>query len=314
MTRLNISRPRAPRARRVATRSDVITVTGEEILTIASIPTTSAVGDLIYVLEVNPTQFPRLAVFASQYKQWKGDLKMKCESLGNAFANSSVSLAFVADPDQSELPVPGIGLVQVADSAPSGCRAQLHLQSTNSALVDAPWKFGAQIWKYCQDTDVSDRASGLFLVVSNGVPGGTAPIPLKITASYRVQFQGNTYAPMESAVATNISALYGVNNALSDNLFTATTGAFNWVLSGPTLTLTMPTGTVSSKYQGVWNYPTTAVWFITVVPASNTGVVSRVNITTMTVTATSVVYLFATAPTTPVGSVSFTITQRVAGQ
>jgi len=274
-------------------------------MTIATVPIASAVGDLIYLVEVNPTQFPRLAVFASQYKQWKGDLKMKVESLGNAFANSSVSCAFIADPDQLELPGNGIGLVQVADSAPLGCRAQLHLQSTNIATVDAPWKFGAQNWKYCQDSDVSDRASGLFLVVSNGAPGGTAPIPIKITANYRVQFQGNTYLAMEPAAPSAASALLGANNGFCDFLFSGTTG---WTAAGATLTLNYPSGTVSTKYFGLWTYPpSTAVQLLASVNGSTTGSVRFINaIASINVTATSAVYIFSSAVPALVAASAYT--------
>jgi len=293
---------------------------GQEFLSFLTVPTASTIGSSLYTLEVNPTQFPRLGVFASQYKQWKGDVTLKVESLGNAFATSSVSLAFIPDPDVNELPSDPTSLLRVINSAPS--QRNLHLQSQGSASVVAPWKLSTNPWKFVQDTDVSDRANGVFVIVSNGSPGAV-DVPLKVSVSYNVQFQGNTYSPLEGALANVIQALYGTNNSLSDTLFQPTSGAFNYVVGGSGnrfLTLTYPSGTVSNKYIGNWtpllpSLPNAAiVLYANYAAGSATAALSRNTLTQFSVSATQAIYQFADSLTVPTLAGSFIVQPRILTQ
>lgn len=265
-------------------------------------------------------QFPRLGVFASQYKQWKGDVSLKVESLGNAFATSSVSLAFIPDPDVNDLPSDPTALLRVVNSAPS--QRNLHLQSQGSASVTAPWKLSTSPWKFVQDTDVSDRSNGVFVIVSNGSPG-TVDVPLKVSVSYNVQFQGNTYTPLEGALANIQQALYGTNNSLTDVLFQPTSGAFNYTVNGSgnrTLTLTYPAGTVSNKYIGNWtpllsNLPNAAIALYAYYAAgAATATLLRSTLTQFSVSATQAIYQFSDSLTVPTLAGSFVVQPRILTQ
>jgi len=271
-------------------------------------------------VEVNPTQFPRLGVFASQYKQWKGDFKLHVESLGNAFANSSVSLAYVPDPDPSDLPSDPTALLRVINASPS--QANLHLQAQGSKNVSASWKLSTNPWKFIVDNQASERANGLFIVVANGSPG-LADIPLKVSVSYDVQFQGNTFAPLEGALANVVQAVYGTNNSLSDALFLPTTGAFNWVASGVgnvNLTLSYPSGTVNNKYYGNWTTSLSSfpfggiVSFTAFAAGAATATVYRTTLVGLTISATSTIYNFSSSITPPAGSNTFIILPRTVTQ
>lgn len=296
---------------------------GTEFLSFVTVPAASTFGSLLYQLEVNPMALPRLSVFASQYKQWKGDVSFVVESLGNAFSTSSVSIAYVPDPDPNDIPTDPTALLRMINSAPF--QKNLHLQSQGSASVLAPWKLSTNPWKFVQDTDPSDRANGLFLVASNGSPG-TADIPLKVSVRYNVTFQGNTYTPLENALANVSQVVYGVNNSFSDMIFTAATGAANWVLSGSgnvILTLTYPSGTVSNKYVGNWTsqvagLPYTANMFVLAfAPLATTAAnISRSTLVGLTVSATQTVYTFNSSISAPPGTAAgnFAIYPRSSGQ
>jgi len=211
MAKVGISRRNGPRRRQRRANPDIrpgvgtaerCSQKGHEFLNVTVVPTTSTLGQTLFQLEVNPTQVPRLAIIASQYKQWRGRMSMTVESLGNAFSTSSVALAFIPDPDPNELPSVPTDLLRVVESAPS--RADLHLQAVGTKTVTANWDLSTNPWKFVQDTDVSDRANGLFLLVSYGSPG-TTPVNLRIGVSYDITFQGNTYSP--ASEVTPLSAL-----------------------------------------------------------------------------------------------------------
>jgi len=310
-------RPRRPQRPR-AQPGRIHREQGEEFLSFVSVPAASTIGASLFSLEVNPMQLPRLSVFASQYKQWKGTVSMKVESLGNAFSTSSVSLAYVPDPDPNDLPTDPTALLRVVNSAPS--QRNLHLQDQRSAVVNASWKLSTNPWKFVQDTDSSDRSNGVFLIVANGSPGA-ADIPLKVSFKYDISFQGNTYTPLESGLANVTQALYGVNNALSDQLFTPTTGAANWSVAGNSLTLNYPSGSVNPKYYGTWTTALTglpnAAIVLQVVTQATSGTSSngRTTITGLSVGATQSVFNFLaiTAPTAGTSN-SFAVFPRSVGQ
>jgi len=291
---------------------------GEEFLSFVTVPTTSSIGASLFSLEVNPMQLPRLSVFASQYKQWKGQISMHVESLGNAFSTSSVSCAYIPDPDPNDLPSDPTALLRVVNSAPS--QRNLHLQDKAIASVSASWKLTTNPWKFVQDTDISDRSNGTFLIISNGSPG-TTEVPLKVSFKYNVSFQGNTYSPLESGLANVTQALYGVNNSLSDQLFTPTTGAANWSVNGNVLTLNYPAGSVSAKYFGTWtsqlaSLPNGAAVFQQVFQATApTGNAGRTTLTGLSISATQTIYNFAqiTSPTAGTTN-SFAVYPRTTGQ
>nr|QYF49508.1 MAG: structural polyprotein [Heilongjiang sediment hepe-like virus 3] len=317
-----IRRPKAPRIQRKTIRpsngSAQHRETGTEFLSFIPVPIATTLGTSLFVLEANPTKFPRLAIFASQYKQWKGDISLKVESLGNAFATSSVSVAFIPDPNPAELPTDPTSLLRVINSAPS--QRNLHLQSQGSTSVNAPWKLSTNPWKFVQDDDPSDRANGLFVIVANGSPG-TVEVPLKVSASYNVLFQGNTFNPLEESLPTVTSALYGVNNFLSSSLFTPTTGAKNWSVAGNNLILTYPSGTVPVKYYGNWTPLLPQLPFgaivsqYNLVAAAATATCNRTTLLGFVVTATSTTYFFnaIAAPTAAVSN-SFVVLPRIVGQ
>lgn len=243
---------------------------------------------------------------------------MKVESLGNAFSTSSVSLAYVPDPDPNDLPSDPTALLRVVNSAPS--QRNLHLQDQRSAVVSASWKLSTNPWKFVQDTDPSDRSNGVFLIVANGSPGAT-DIPLKVSFKYDISLRGNTYTPLESGLANVTQAVYGVNNALSDQLFTPTTGASNWSVTGNALTLNYPTGSVSPKYYGSWTtavsgLPNSAAVFQGFTQAASTAAsMNRTTLTGLSISATQTVYNF-TGITAPAGgaAVSFVVYPRSTGQ
>jgi len=314
------ARPRtmrnAPAIRSNLTRPD--RQVGEEFYGFITVPASATVGQNLFSVEVNPTSFSRLAVFASQYKQWRGLITMRVESLGNAFSTSSVSAAYIPDPDVNELPLDPTALLRVVNSSPS--QRNLHLQDKNTISINANWQLSTNPWKFVQDTDPSDRSNGLFLIVANGSPGAT-DIPLKISFRYDVSFQGATYSPLESAAPTVLSALYGVNNYLSDVLFTPTTGAANWVVTGTSLTLNYPAGSVASKYYGSWtsqlsSLPNSAQVMQYVlqatVPTANVG---RQTLIGLVIGATQTVYTFnaIVSPTAGTNN-SFQVIPRIIGQ
>jgi hypothetical protein len=295
---------------------------GHEFLSFLTVPAATTFGNQLYSLEVNPTQFPRLGVFASQFKQWKGDVKLHVESLGNAFANSSVSLAYVPDPDPTDLPADPTALLRVINASPS--QANLHLQAQGTKSVVASWKLSTNPWKFVVDSQPSDRANGLFLVVANGSPGAS-DIPLKVSVSYDVQFQGNTFAPLEGALANVAQAVYGVNNNLSDTLFQPTTGATNYTISGSgnvNLNLNYPIGSVSQKYYGIWTGALGGLPFGAIVtgfaygPASTAANITRSSLVGLTISATQTVYTFSSAfnVTGLTGALSFAVLPRTVTQ
>jgi hypothetical protein len=321
MAAMSIAKPRPKKQRRTIrsnTGAKQHREIGTEFLSFVTVPSSTTLGSQLYSIEVNPTQMPRLSVFASQYKQWKGDISMKVESLGNAFANSSVSLAFIPDPDPADLPSDPTSLLRVINSAPS--QRNLHLQSQGTATVKADWKLSTNPWKFIVDSQPSDRANGLFLIVANGSPGST-DIPLKVSMSYNILFQGNTYTPLETGLANVTQAVYGVNNSLSDTLFSPTTGANNWVVSGNNLVLNYPSGSVSVKYYGNWTPLLGNLPFGAIVGQSNlaaagaTATYNRTVLLGFTVGATSTTYFFnAIAAPTAGTSYSFTVLPRTVGQ
>jgi hypothetical protein len=190
---------------------------GHEFFQIITVPTDAFIGQNLFQLEVNPTMIPRLSVIASQYKQWKGDMKLHVESLGNAFSLSSVTSAFFPDPDPAELPSDPIALLRAIDAAPS--KRNLHLQDTSIKTVDAPWSLTTNPWKFNVDTDPSDRANGLFVIISNGTPGSD-PVNVKISLSYDITFQGNTFQPMIPALITPARTLASVTGGITSTEFT----------------------------------------------------------------------------------------------
>jgi hypothetical protein len=211
MAAMNISRkPQAQRtARRPRVNPDIrpgigsaerCVQKGHEFLNVTVVPTTSTLGQSLFQLEVNPSQVPRLAIIASQYKQWRGRMSLTVESLGNAFSTSSVALAFIPDPDPNELPSDPTDLLRVVESAPS--RADLHLQAVATKTVTANWDLTTNPWKFVEDSDASDRANGLFLLVSYGSPGDT-PVNLRIGVNYDITFQGNTFKPANAILPLN---------------------------------------------------------------------------------------------------------------
>nr|WPR18105.1 MAG: capsid protein [Chemarfal virus 142] len=177
---------------------------GHEFYQIVEVPSSATIGQNLFQVEVNPTIFPRLSVIASQYKQWRGKINMHVESLGNAFALSSVSAAFFPDPDPADLPADPISLLRAIDSAPS--KTNLHLQDTGIKTVTAPWTLTTNPWKFCVDDEASDRANGQFLIISNGSPGSEL-INLKVSFSYEVTFQGNTFQPMTPVTPPILASL-----------------------------------------------------------------------------------------------------------
>jgi hypothetical protein len=312
--------PRRPRSNAPirSSNSSIDRQIGEEFYGFITVPAAATIGQSLLAVEVNPSSFSRLSVFASQYKQWRGRISMQVESLGNAFSTSSVSAAFVPDPDLSDLPTDPTALLRVINSSPS--QKNLHLQDKRVVNVVADWKLSTNIWKFVLDSDASDRSNGVFVIVANGSPG-TTDIPLKVSFRYDVQFQGNTYAPLESGAASVLSALYGVNNYLSDTLFTPTTGAANWSITGTSLTLNYPSGSVSSKYYGSWtsqvsSLPNSAAVMQIITqatsPTSNNG---RQTLTGLVIGATQTVYTFAaiTSPTAGTSN-SFQVIPRSTGQ
>jgi hypothetical protein len=310
MQALNIARP-APSTRkrnnaRVGKRAQDIGVQertvqkGHEFLGVVTVPTTAAIGQNLYQLEVNPMNIPRLSVIASQYKQWKGPMTLHVESLGNAFATSSVSAAFVPDPDPTDLSQTGVDLLRVIDSAPA--KTSLHLQESVTRNVTASWALTTNPWKFLVDADPSDRANGLFVVVALGSPG-TIAIDLKISVSYNITFQGNTFLAMETAAATPISAALGVNNNIANNAYTNPGGLVTWVYTPATFTLvfTYPTGQVPTKYYGLWTYAASTTWFANAVAASPSvaTIVNRPTVLSINVTATQTTYVFSAALAVP---------------
>jgi hypothetical protein len=221
MARLGISRataPRAPRRSRNAPGNAIIGAAqgstrqrGHEFLTTILVPSGATLGQNLYQLEVNPTQFPQLAVFASQYTQWKGTVNLNIEALGNSFAKSAVSAAYIADPDQGDLPTDPADLLRTIESVERQSRTSIHLQDVAIHNLTAPWKVSTNPWKFVEDTDVSDRANGIFVLAALGDPG-TDAIVIKISATYDISFQGRRFSPMESATVTNLTAAYGVND------------------------------------------------------------------------------------------------------
>jgi len=323
MARLNIARPRqstrrAPNQRRrrtpanpsIGSSGGSTSQRGHEFLNTVVVPAGATIGQNLYQLEVNPTQFPQLSVFASQYTQWKGTVKLHVESLGNAFATSAVSAAYVADPDGSDLPVNATDLLRVVESVEAVSRTSIHLQDCITHNLSAPWRVSTNPWKFVVDTDLSDRANGLFLIVALGDPGTTA-INLKVSVSYAVTFQGRKYAPLETAVASASSAALGINNGIGSNAYTNPGGSVNWAYNPVTflLTFTFPIGQVSPKYFGTWSYGVGTTWFANavVISPSVVTIVNRPVVNTIVVTATTASYQFAAAlAVPPVATTSYT--------
>jgi len=304
-------RPKQPRRNRrrgtnpgnaIGNRSGSNNQKGHEFLTTVPVPAGAILGQNLYQLEVNPSSFPQLSVFASQYTQWRGTIKMNVEALGNAFATSSVTAAYIADPDTSDLPVVPLDLLRVVESVEQVSRKSIHLQDPASThVISAPWRVSTNPWKFVNDTDVSDRANGIFVIVALGDPG-TTPINLKISASYDVSFQGRKYTPLESASATTVSAALGVNNSIGNQAYTNTTGSFNWVYTPGTFTLVLnyTAGFVPAKYFGSWSYGAGTYWFANaVVAAATTAIVNRPTLNTMLVGLTSTTYVFSAALAVP---------------
>lgn len=253
MTALNITRPRARNNRSVRANPDIrpgigsaerCIQKGHEFLNVTVVPTDSTLGQSLFQLEVNPSQVPRLAIIASQYKQWRGRMSLTVESLGNAFSTSSVALAYVPDPDPAELPSNPTDLLRVVESAPS--RADLHLQAVATKTVTANWDLTTNPWKFVQDSDASDRANGLFLVVSYGSPG-TTPVNLRVGVSYDITFQGNTYSPTAGSIIPTprqvLAQVCQITCGPPVNVLEETEG---------TLTVSLDSGSFPPALQGVW--------------------------------------------------------------
>jgi len=298
----NRSAPARSRARDIGVQ-ERMTQKGHEYLQTIAIPTTAVFGQSLYTLEVNPMNIPRLQVIASQYKQWKGEISLNVEALGNAFATSSVTVAFVPDPDFSDLPT-SADLVRVVESSPS--KVSLHLKDDLTVRSRASWALSTSPWKFLSDSDPSDRSNGIFVIVAQGSPG-TIPVDLKLSVNYNVVFQGNSFVAMEPSTPTATTAWYGVNNALSDILFAGTTG---WVAAGPILTLNYPAGTVSTKYQGSW-VPSPSLAQVLVSTNTNTvGSFRYINsLTSFTVTATQAVFTYGSALPALVAATAYTFVQ-----
>lgn len=311
-------RPKQPRRNRrrgtnpgnsIGNKSGSNNQKGHEFLTTVVVPPGALLGQNLYQIEVNPTSFPQLSVFSSQYTQWRGNVKLNVEALGNSFATSSVTVAYIADPDTADLPVAPLDLLRVVESVEQVSRRSIHLQDPSAThMISAPWRVSTNPWKFVQDTDPSDRANGVFVIVALGDPGAT-PINLKVSATYDVSFQGRKYAPLESAVPTLTSAVLGVNNNLGNLVFTNGSGATNWVYNPATFTLVMnyTAGLMPAKYLGVWNYGTGAWFANAVVAGAVTTIVNRPLLNLMTVTSTSTTYVFSAAlAVPPVATTSYT--------
>lgn len=310
MARKAPSNARGPRRNRDIGAQERMNQKGHEFLGVVKVPTTAAIGQKLYQLEVNPQYIPRLSVIASQYKQWKGPITLHVESLGNAFATSSIAAAFVPDPDAVELTQTGVDLLRVVDSAPS--KTSLHLQESVTKNVKASWSLTTNPWKFVQDTDPSDRSNGLFVIVALGSPG-SVEIDLKISVSYDVTFQGNTYLAMEPTTVNALAAWQGVNDSLSDIEFAP--GASGWVIAGPTITLNYPTGSVPSKFHGTW-VPSPGLSQVyaaeNLSPTAGRYISSLAN---FDVSATRTIYTYTTAvPAIPANPHTFISLPRSAGQ
>jgi hypothetical protein len=319
MAAMNIARRPQPSRNRVAPRRPVSGNTigaaqgntlqrGHEFLTTFVVPVGSTLGQNLYQLEVNPTQFPQLAIFASQYTQWRGNVKLHLEALGNAFATSSISAAYIADPDPSDLPSTPADVIRVVESVEAASRLSLHLQDSATRTLLAPWRVTTNPRKFVVDTDLSDRANGLFLVSSMGDPGST-PINIKVSVTYDVAFFGRKYTPLESALATPLSALYGANNRISSGTW-PTVGAFSWVYTPATFTLVFnyPTTFMTPKYYGTWAIPGQTLFTLAVPPSpSVAAILNRTTLVTLVVTATSSTYVFTAAlAAAPVAGTTYT--------
>jgi hypothetical protein len=277
---------------------------GHEFLTTIVVPSGATLGQNLYQLEVNPTQFPQLAVFASQYTQWKGNVNLNIEALGNSFAKSAVLAAYIADPDGGDLPTAPADLLRTIESVERQSRTSIHLQDVVTHNLTAPWRVSTNPWKFVEDTDVSDRANGIFVLAALGDPG-TDPIVVKISATYDISFQGRKFTPMESALSTNTTAAYGVNNYVGNQPFSPSTGTFSWAYDSTLLTVALrfPVGTIPDKYIGTWTYDPLTPWFVNAIVSpsgvSATSIVNRVYVLSMTVTTTTVVYQLGTALSAP---------------
>jgi hypothetical protein len=214
---------------------------GHEFLNVTVVETDSTLGQSLFQLEVNPSQVPRLAIIASQYKQWRGRMSLTVESLGNAFSTSSVALAFIPDPDPAELPADPTDLLRVVESAPS--RADLHLQAVSTKTVTANWDLTTNPWKFVEDDDPSDRSNGLFLLVSYGSPGDT-PVNLRIGVSYDITFQGNTFKPANAIVPITAREVLAQVSSITSAGLTSTSTAADLIIT---------TGVTFPPYlQGTW--------------------------------------------------------------
>lgn len=172
-------------------RRDRCRQSGHEFLQFLTVPALAAPGTHLLTLRVNPTHFPRLTTLSSQFKQWKGPIRLHIESLGNALTFSSVTAAFFPDPENSQIPTAPATLLSTIEACPR--KTTLHLQSTQRKTVHADWSLSTNPWKFIADTDPSDQSNGFFVIVANGSPG-SEPVQLKISASYDVTFQGSTFA------------------------------------------------------------------------------------------------------------------------
>nr|QYJ54465.1 ORF2 [Astroviridae sp.] len=212
-----------------------------------TIPINSQPGDILFVLQNNPTSAPRSSAIASQFDSWHGKTAIQVESTGNAFAKNFVVIRHVPNGDPARLPAQGQPLLNIAESySRRGESVKLQLDSNSKPFCTAPWRgISYNTRKPILDDDPSERNNGLFIIVSNGSPGAE---PVDLTVRYKYDF--HFYGPLYTGILPNLSGRITATSGLTPTtpIGTSPTVAGNSIIATTPTSFTLIPGRYFLSY------------------------------------------------------------------